>query len=194
MNVSYAPIRRAAFTLLEMIIVIIIFGLFLALTVPRLSGQERRQLKFAVDQVTDFLTMFAYREQLGQRAIAIEYNGEEKKLYLLIRDNEAGDPEAPSVWMYDRLVKPVELPESVTVSDARVDGLSIDTSFFQILAKPNEERPLIEMTLQGANFELQTLVLLPHGVAPTVYSAEEFENAGRMAVDLDAMGRSREDW
>lgn len=183
-----------AFTILEMIVVIIILGVFVTLTVPRLAGQERRQLTLGVDQVTDFLTMFAYREQLGQRAIAIEYDGEQNTLFLLIRDNVDGDPSAPPVWMYDRIVKPVKLPDSVRVAEARVDGLPIDEGFFQILTKPNEERPLVEITLRNSEYETQTLVLLPHSVAPTVYSGDEVANAVRTAVDLDAAGRSREDW
>jgi prepilin-type N-terminal cleavage/methylation domain-containing protein len=183
-----------AFTMLEMIVVIIIFGVLITLTVPRLGGQERRQLRLGVDQVTDFLTMFAYREQLGQRAIAIEYDGEVNTLYLLIRDNANGDPEAPAVWMYDRLVKPVKLPDSVSIAEARVDGLPIDESFFQILTKPNEERPLLEITLQSREYEMETLVLLPHSVAPTLYTGDAVHNATRTAVDLDATGRSREDW
>lgn len=186
--------RQSAFTLLEMIIVIIILGVLITLTVPRLGGQDRRQLNFAVDQVTDFLTMFAYREQLGQRAIAIEYNAEVNTLYLLVRDNTDGDPNDPPVWTYDALVKPVKLPDSVSVADVRVDGLSIDRSFFQILAKPNEDRPLIELSLQNREFEVQTLVLMPHSVAPTVYRSGEAMSASRVAVDLDASGRSREDW
>jgi len=177
-----------------MVIVIIIFGILVTLTVPRLGGQDKRRLKFGVDQVTDFLTMFAYREQLGQRAIAIEYNGEINTLYLLIRDNADGDPDAPSVWMYDKLVKPVKLPDNVAIIEARVDGQPLDTNFFQILTKPNEERPLIELSLQSQDFELETLVLLPHSIAPTVYSGSGVENATRTAVDLDAAGRSREDW
>lgn len=180
--------------MLEMIIVIIILGVFLTLTVPRLGGQQRRQFMLGVDQVTDFLSMFAYREQLGQRAIAIEYNGESNTFFLLVRDNEAGDPLAPSVWTYDRLVEPVKLPPQCTVASVMLDGVPIDAREFQVVTKPNEERPLIEMTLQSQDFDMMTLVLLPHAVAPKAYTTASLESAPRQAVDLDASGRSREDW
>lgn len=197
MRLMPRPIRsttRSGFTMLEMIIVIIILGIFITLTVPRLGGQERRKFMLGVDQMVDFLSMFAYREQLGQRAIAMEYNGETHTLLLLTRETENSDPVSPAVWVYDKLVTPVKLPPELSITDVRLDGGPIDASQFQIVTKPNEDRPLIEITVQNHDFESVTLVLMPHGVAPIVYSADSGDQSARQAVDLDSTGRSREDW
>ncbi|MHC4827817.1 MAG: prepilin-type N-terminal cleavage/methylation domain-containing protein, partial [Planctomycetota bacterium] len=53
--------NAAAFTLIEVIIVVAIVAILAAMTMPRLLNQDRRRLQEATDGVSDLLIMFALR-------------------------------------------------------------------------------------------------------------------------------------
>ena len=74
---------RFAFTLLEIIVVIIIIGVLSAMIVPRLSGNQQREVKLTVERVNDVVLMFAHRVSTSNQAAALRYDPQNSQFELL---------------------------------------------------------------------------------------------------------------
>jgi prepilin-type N-terminal cleavage/methylation domain-containing protein len=186
---------RRAFTLMEIIVVITIIVIMSSLIVPRLSGNEKRQFKVTVDQVGDLLTMYAQRQSLGQKMVGILHDRRVNSLTLMELDDDGGSKDHIANWRVDPYVDAVKLPPFMIDSDVMIlmDGDSIDASDYPLSCETGQARPTIEIGLRGAG-ETASLVLAPYGVAPVLSSSFESRGAIRTKYDLDASGRSREDW
>ncbi|MHC4107383.1 MAG: prepilin-type N-terminal cleavage/methylation domain-containing protein [Planctomycetota bacterium] len=182
-----------AFTLVEMIVVVIIVALLFSMTIPRFAGSERRTLQTSADQVADLLLMYAQRASLDHRPVGVWYDEDRRAIMLMIVDIDEQRPDAPPDWRLDRLVAPVRLPATVDLLDARADGEPVDLAIWPISNRPGQQRPTIEITL-GA-FEHETTVMLAaHAIAPRRIDWDDDVPAERIPIDLDAEGRTREEW
>jgi prepilin-type N-terminal cleavage/methylation domain-containing protein len=83
--------NAAAFTLIEVIIVVAIVAILAAMTMPRLLNQDRRRLQEATDGVSDLLIMFALRESLSDRPVGIWHDAERNWIVLMMLDRTEGD-------------------------------------------------------------------------------------------------------
>jgi prepilin-type N-terminal cleavage/methylation domain-containing protein len=188
--------NAAAFTLIEVIIVVAIVAILAAMTVPRLLNQDRRRLQEAADGVSDLLIMFALRESLSDRPVGIWHDAERNWIVLMMLDRTEGDDGEPATWQQDHAVKPVKLPLIVPVDgvQAFADGEPIDFGQWTIVTEPGRPRPGVEITLSTDDGLLRTIVLPAHAISPyeseTGYELVEH----RSPIDLDAEGRHREDW
>jgi prepilin-type N-terminal cleavage/methylation domain-containing protein len=187
--------NAAAFTLIEVIIVVAIVAILAAMTVPRLLNQKRRHLQEAVDGVSDLLIMFAQREALSDRPTGIWHDPDRNWIVLMTLDRTEGDDE-PATWQQDYAVKPVKLPLIVPTDgvQAFADGEPIDFSQWPVVTEPGRPRPDVEITLSTDEGLMRTIVLPSHAISPheseTGYELVEL----RSPIDLDAEGRHREDW
>jgi prepilin-type N-terminal cleavage/methylation domain-containing protein len=184
-----------AFTLIEMIVVLVLIAIMAALAVPRMSGNEQREFKIAVDQVSDLLTMYAQRQNLGQKMIGIYHDRYRNSLDLVVLDTD-GDPANHSAsWRPDTYVKPVILPRFMLENDVAisVDGDAVDASEYPITCEIGQERPWLEIAMRGGG-ERALISLAPYGVAPTLSASFASAGVQRTKYDLDGAGRSREDW
>lgn len=186
---------RFAFTLLEIIVVVIVLAILASLTVPRLAGNDRRQFRATVEQVADLLTMYAQREQLGQKAVGILHDAQRNALELLVLDTESGMSGQSANWYVDHYVQPVQFPAFMSAADVEIiaDGDRIDATEYPLASENGQERPWIEIHLRGAG-EVANVALPPYGVSPMVNSTSMNSGTLREKYDLDAAGRSREDW
>ena len=190
----HPPVRRAGFTLLEIIIVVTIIAIMATLTVPRLTGLSRREFALAGDRVSDLLMMYAQRDATMTRPVGIALNPDRQALELLIY-TENGNGEAD--WFVDRYVDPVLLGGVVDLENLRVfaDGESVNIVQYPLTHAPGTERPDIEIVLQSADGTQSTVLLLPpHALVPMRGEAGASVVELRRPVDLDEQGRSREDW
>jgi prepilin-type N-terminal cleavage/methylation domain-containing protein len=188
--------KAAAFTLIEVIIVVAIVAILAAMTVPRLLNQNRRRLQEATDGVSDLLIMFALRESLSDRPVGIWHDAERNWIVLMTLDRTEGDDGEPATWQQDHAVKPVKLPLIVPTDgvQAFADGQPIDFSQWPVVTEPGRPRPDVEITLSTADGLLRTIVLPAHAISP--YESETGHELVelRSPIDLDAEGRHREDW
>ena len=188
--------RLRGFTLLEVMVVVLILALLATITVPRVTGMARREFDLAADQVADLLTMFAQRDNLGQRPVGLWYDESRRSLALVVLDVIDPESRTEADWQIDPFVDPVRLPDIVDASSLMVmaDGEAAYIADWPLSHTPGEARPTIEVYFQSFDRSHRvTLVLQPYDVAP-----QRMDRSGRaqarLPVDLDAAGRSREDW
>jgi prepilin-type N-terminal cleavage/methylation domain-containing protein len=183
-----------AFTLLEMIVVVVVLAILATLIVPRLTGNQKREFRVVVDKIGDLLTMYGQRQNLGQKIVGIQHLLDGNAVALIELD--ASDAAAgPGTWRIDPYVKPVRLPAFMTEYDIEfyVDGDPVDASDWPLSSEPGQERPTIEIHLRSPE-DTASLILQPHGVAPIIINGENSSGISRVPIDLDGEGRSREDW
>jgi prepilin-type N-terminal cleavage/methylation domain-containing protein len=188
--------QPAGFTLLEVIVVIAVLAILATMMVPRLVGQRQRELRAAADGVSDLLMMFAQREALSDRPVAIWHDAERNWIVLMRLEKPPGDDDEPAEWQADHAVKPVKLPASIRPEDvyATADGEPIDFRQWPIVTEPGRPRPSVQITLATEDGLMRTIVLPAYEIA--AYDDETGAELAelRRPVDLDAEGRHREDW
>lgn len=182
-----------AFTLLELMIVILVVALLAALALPRLSGTESRRFDLTADRLSDLLMVYAQRDGMGGRPVALIHNTDRNQIELLTLDIDPYQPDLPAEWRQDRLVPSVPMPAGIGIVDCRVDGDLLVEQGWAIISEPGQERPVIELTLASGD-RAATLVLPPAAVTANRYDAYSRPAFERISVDLDQAGRNREDW
>jgi type II secretory pathway pseudopilin PulG len=177
------------------LVVVIMLAILAGMIIPRLSTNDRRQFRLAVDQAADLLTMYAQRQSLGQKIVGLQQDAHANALQLLLLDYDNNNPGSPANWRSDVYVKPVKFPPFMRPENVEIwaDGEYLDTSNWPLSTELGQDRPMIEIVLSGAG-ETARLVLAPYAVAP-VNINDLRDGAGvRERIDLDASGQSREDW
>lgn len=189
MRPAVAP-NRKAFTLLEIIIVIIMIGIISAMVLPRLTGNRSREFTLTAERVADVVLMYAHRNATSNQPSALQYNTDTKEFALLTKIKD----EDERYWEYDPLAKPIYLPNWLDGESLSIfaDGDYTDTSQWPLTASPGEARPLIEITLDWEN-RSSVISLAPHAIGPKLW----LDGVGAepiMPIDLDAQGRGQEEW
>jgi len=177
-----------------MVIVIVIIAILGAMTVPRLLGNQKRAFQLAVDQTGDLLTMFANRESMGQKSVGLVYDHDRRALVLLSIDIDDTNANSVADWRPDPFVKPVKFPQWLTVADLIADGESVIDSPWPVASTPGQGRPTIQVILAGPDGLGASLTLDAHSLSPIVHGGQDPSPLVHQRVDLDAMGRTREDW
>jgi prepilin-type N-terminal cleavage/methylation domain-containing protein len=184
---------RAAFTLVELIVVVVVLAIAATAIVPKFSGTARQEADNAVDQVAELLRLFGFRQSLGAQQVALWRDGSDGRIHLLVKDIDPEDPEAEPQWRPDRFAAPVSLPSGMEVTDVRNNDQRIDPADWTIASVPGSDRPKIEIRLVGPGID--STVVLPTG-SPSVVRVDADKPApfARAPIDLDRSGRDREPW
>lgn len=185
--------NHRAFTLVEMIVVIIIIGIMASIILPRLVGNENRRFQLAVDEVSDLLMMYAQRESLGTKPVGFWEDAQKHRLVLMTLDIDERTPNDPALWIIDPTVRPVKLPDDVEVVAIHVDGEEVDLTEWPLQANPGESRPDLVVILSGPS-GIITIALASHALSPLQIHSESYSQWLGGPIDLDAEGRDREDW
>lgn len=117
---------RRAFTMVEMVVVIILIGILASLVLPRMTGTADRAADAEAETVRRLMTTMGERTMLGGQSVAIEYDPERRSLSLLVdRESTAGmttgTEKSKDTWTRMPLVAPVLL-NNTTLSAIVVDG------------------------------------------------------------------------
>ena len=181
---------RRAFTLLEMIVVVIVIGIMSALIIPRMGGNQYREYSLTVERVNDVVLMFAHRGSTSNQPAGLRFDSQRNQFELLTKVDEDGE----YFWKPDPLARPVTLPDwfDEHALSIFVDGEYVDTMQWPITTTPGEARPLIEVALDWE--EHSSLISLPaHAMGPNIWLNGEGTEP-LMPIDLDASGQGREEW
>ena len=97
---------RRAFTMVELIVVVVILAIAAVAIVPKFSGTARQDADNSVERVAELLRMFAFRESLGSQQVALWRDPADGRIHLLVKDG-MGDAEGTPDWRADRFAAPV---------------------------------------------------------------------------------------
>lgn len=101
--ISRVTLARAGFSLMEAMVVVMILAIMATVVVPRLNAMVQRPARQSAILVGDFLTSVAQRDALTSQPLAIEFNGEQNTLALLVPADEPGQ------WRRDLVIAPIQL-------------------------------------------------------------------------------------
>ncbi|HWB19897.1 MAG TPA: prepilin-type N-terminal cleavage/methylation domain-containing protein [Phycisphaerales bacterium] len=189
-------VLKRGFTLLEMVIVIVIIGILASIAVPRMVGNDRRTFQLTVDRVADLLTMYANRESMGQKAVGLHFDASPGRRWLELMSVDIDDrnPGSAARWRQDPIVKPVKFPDYVTLDEVSANGEIVDIDEWPLASTPGQGRPTIRIVMSGPNGQTTQLVLDANGLAPAIYGTGANFQQIRSPINLDAIGKTREDW
>jgi prepilin-type N-terminal cleavage/methylation domain-containing protein len=187
-----------AFTMIELIVVVVILGVMAAAIVPRMFGNERRAAENEIRQVTSFLSTVASRSALSSQSLGIRYSAADGRmeLYSLRARGNAGDFAAARDFLPDPVTLPVRL-NHVKLSAATVGGLPVDQSQLWVEFAAGAPRPSVVMVFE---FDKRAAwhVELSGDESQAVYAATELtDNATprySRTDDLDKKGASQTPW
>jgi prepilin-type N-terminal cleavage/methylation domain-containing protein len=192
---------QPAFTLIELIVVIILFAILAGFIAPRLVNASKRQADFEATEVTRLLGVAARRAALAGEIVAVEYDGSGPTLSLVVlREVNTGRGVRQS-WIQDPLVPPVNF----TVTDiirASSDNQPLGNAGgkWWVDFNPTEPRPAIWLLVGPPNSDssLQWQVeLLPEETSASRRTMSEPSRAasmGALRIDLDAMNQGERAW
>ncbi len=193
---------RCAFTLIEMLVVVVLLGVVAGLVVPRMSTNDRRLAQARVREVASLLSVVAQRHTLTNDRLTLSYDRSTAVIELLVLRTIGEDARwARPEWAGDPLVPPVRL-EGVELAEALFDGGRADTRSWRLDLNPGQPRPTIELLLrtpreaspQGA----WLIELLPYSASPSMTdvgaAGRSASASGLRSVDLDAQGRGDSSW
>lgn len=192
-----SPAARA-FTMIELIVVVVILGVMAVAIVPRFFGNELRGAENEVQQVRAFLNTVAARSALSSQSLAVSYDAQLRRfeLYSLRAKGDAGDFAATRDFLPDPMSLPVRL-EHTTLSAMTAGGQWVDPGKGWIELAAGAPRPTVVVVLRfddSAAWRLE----LPGDESQSLLSRTDLKDSGQpqlsRAVDLDASGQTQQPW
>ncbi|MCC6321650.1 MAG: prepilin-type N-terminal cleavage/methylation domain-containing protein [Phycisphaerales bacterium] len=210
-----ARARRGAFTLVEMVVVIIILGVLAGVTLPRLFGNESRRLDVETQTVQRMLSIVAERGSLIPEPVAIDFDGETSTFRIMARRKGAAfvakragvDAQPAQDWATDSLVEPVTLART-RLANAWIDGRPLPKRAWRVVFNPGEQRPALVLQIEaisggiapgGGDSKPVWQIALGSDDAAATRTAISAARSGAplatsRAIDLDATGKGDKAW
>lgn len=188
------PSRAKAFTLVELITVIVIIAIAAGLIMPRIVNWDERRAEAGVRRVADVLSGAARRHLFSTQRLAIDFDGQTGRLRVvaLRLAAPASFDGTDSAWVEDPLTPSADL-EGLSLLEAAADSRALDERRFRVELPPAEPRPAITLRLESTGGRALWTVHLPaSGEQAAVIVGEGAPPSDR--VDLDEAGLRDEAW
>jgi prepilin-type N-terminal cleavage/methylation domain-containing protein len=210
-NIGWKPMPVRAFTLVEIIVVIIILGVMAGLILPHAIGTSARQVDVEARAAQHLLSIAAERDTLSVEPQALEYDDATSELRLLVRrigsasaavQGESG--EGADAWRADPLLLPAVFT-SGRLTQAWADGRPLPRGRWRVMFTQDQVRPAIVLQVEpragaasGAKATAWQVALPAEASAATrvaVSPGQAFAAAGESrSIDLDASGKGEKPW
>jgi len=192
-----------AFTLVELVVVVVLVGILAGLIVPRLVSTSGKQSENEAETLRLFLTQLAERASLSGELLAVDFDPAKQQLGpLAYRSTPAVSGAAETVaWVKPGLVRPV------TLAVTKLAGVSIDgrrlppgTPWrFELGGSTMTPRGVLSLSLaaETAGSESWQVDLLPGEFIARkarIKSQADWRPSQSRSVDLDAQGRRADPW
>jgi prepilin-type N-terminal cleavage/methylation domain-containing protein len=195
-NTGFTTRRARAFTLIELVVVLIILGIVSGIIAPRLLSGSSRAAEADVRKVAELVSAAGRRDTMTSQQIAIDYDGTEFSL-LVLRMPSAIDAARGVLpqWTRDQLSMPVQLQDAV-LNSVLIDGAELDPSRFRIEFLQRGQRPGVAMLFGQVRGAATWTVSLPAGTFRAQVFGGEDRDAGLdvTSIDLDLAGKGEEPW
>ena len=184
---------RPAFTMIELIVVIVMLGVLAGAVIPRMMRRSDREAEQNVRVLADLFSTAAARSAIAGQHVALWYDaaGDGKMWMETSRAASASDFETNPVWAPDPIVSE-QRSDRVTFVSGTVDGRALDTRKWTIEMVPGQERGMIVASFRDREGTRTWSVVL----APGSLRAQVVEGATPLdeSVDLDATGMGEVSW
>lgn len=182
-----------AFTLIELIVVILILTILAGLVAPRALDTDRRRAEAEADAVARLLSAAAEKDALTPRTLAIAWDKQARRLELLFRQSVQGQP----VWTPDPLVEPAELAHT-DLAAAAADGAPLDTRGWLVSFPPAAARPGVSILLvsdaAGRAWQVDVPAESTEATVTGRGARRDLLPLSTRSIDLDDAGRGDEPW
>ncbi len=208
--------RIRAFTLLEIIVVILILGVLAAVFVPRALNVGRRQSELESRQVQRLVSVALDKARLWNQTVAIDYRQDADaarssrpgrsvgrlSVWSMRADAAAADAGGVGAagvrWAPDPLVEPVLLSRA-NLALASLNGQALPPAAWRVTLTPGQPRPTLVLSLEGDGGSRFSIRVEPD--APGAMRIDETPGAassplgvGPRSIDLDDAGKGQSPW
>jgi prepilin-type N-terminal cleavage/methylation domain-containing protein len=200
---------RLAFTLIEMLVVVVIISILASAIVPRMINVGQRQAEIEAKSVQRLVSVAAEKCDVWNQPVAVDFNAEKNALTVW---SQREDPKATSDavgaarvrWQIDPLVETVAFGR-LKISQATQDGQPLASTKWRVSFTPGQPRPVlsIELAPKTDRDGPRWTVVLGVGETAATCSAvgDAVHPAGPNAVgaqsrsiDLDDAGKGQTKW
>ena len=196
---SHIQAAHRAFTLIELICVVLILAVTAGLIAPRISTSDTRAMDTKADTYAHLLSYIAKRDALSGEPMRLEYDREKNSLELLVLRRNSLDTSLNNArWERDPLAPQADLSQ-VAPEVLYLDGTPTLPDRWSVEFPQSEIRPTLVLSLKGKSSSGRELIwyveLLPYETKATIRDATTQQDPLRdRAVDLDAVGRGESVW
>ncbi len=189
--------QRGAFTLIEMIVVMVVLTVLAGVTTVRMGNTLPRRGKVVVQRVQNVLDTLAHRQVASQAPEALVYDAGIGELWVERFDFAGRMGERPTTrslegqWRRDVLAPPVRFDKDIRLSAAMFDG-QVERGSFRLEVTPDTLRPTIEIDIAYGT-AVDTVSLLPSEMR-SINLAEGSSKVRLSPEDLNAIGAGDERW
>lgn len=184
---------RRAFTIVEILVVIVLLAAVAGLVAPRLTNTASRRVTAAAETAAETLSALARRDAMLSQPLALTYDTANNMLRtsVLQRDARSGDV----AWKADPLLPDADLLDARVVA-VTSDGAEVSVDGMRIEFDQYQPRPALRVILSDTKGENLVTVDLPASSlqATVVYGDMREQSGGSRSIDLDDEGKERQAW
>lgn len=185
--------RRRAFTVVEILVVVVLLAAVAGLVAPRLTNTSSRRVTAAAEATAETLSALARRDAMLSQPLALIFDSASNTLRtsVLQRDARTGDV----TWRNDPLLPDADLLDAKVVA-VTSDGAEMGVDALRIELDQYQPRPALRVVLSDAKGENLVTVDLPASSlqATLVYGDMRQQPGASRSIDLDDEGKERQAW
>lgn len=185
-----------AFTIIEVLTIVVVLGVLAGITLPRLFGNESRLAGRELQSVEDLLSAAATREAFSSTPVALEYADATLKLVMLRAPEDFTPWSGDGTWVDDPLARRVTFSH-LQLSTASASGLTLAPDEWRIDLTTLEARPAVALGVTDGNGNDWVIYLAPdadQARTMTLDAASTLDMLEQTAIDLDLSGREEDPW
>lgn len=184
---------RPAFTMIELIVVVVMLGVLAGALVPRMMRRSDREAEQNVRVLADLFSSAAARSAIAGQHVALWFDAEgDGRMWMeTARAANATDFETNPVWAPDPIV-PEQSSGKLSFVSGSVDGRPLDSKRWSIDLVPGQERGMIAASFRDREGARVWTIVLPSGSMRA--SVIDGQTPQDESVDLDAIGMGESAW
>jgi prepilin-type N-terminal cleavage/methylation domain-containing protein len=184
---------RSAFTMIELIVVIVMLGVLAGAVIPRMMRRSDREAEQNVRVLADLFSTAAARSAIAGQHVALWYDasGDGRMWMETSRAASASDFETNPVWAIDPIISE-QRADRLTFVSGSLGGRSLDTRKWTIEMVPGQERGMIVASFRDREGTRTWSIVLPPGTLRA--QVLEGDTPRDDSIDLDATGMGEVPW